>query len=374
MISFDDEKQKEKLQELRRKEEENLAQIMAGRYGIAYIDLTIAPINIDALRTIEEKDAEGANIVAFDILDRKLKIAVLSPENPQTQLIIKSLENQGFVTTLYITSIESLKKAWKRYGDLSYSEKTRGGAIDISNEKINELISNIVHIENVHDLINKLLTETKGYRISNLLEIILSGALALNASDIHIEPGESAVTLRYRLDGVLVVIAEITAKVYQLLLSRIKLLSGMKLNVTGAQDGRFSILVTNSEIEIRSSILPSNYAESIVMRVLNPNSISVPLEALGIPPKLLALLEKEIAKPEGMILTTGPTGSGKTTTLYAFLKKVYTPDIKVITIEDPVEYHLPGIVQTQTSEEKRVYVFRRITFCIAPRPRRYYGW
>ncbi len=352
MVVFDDEKQREKLLELRQKEEENLAQTMAGRYGLDYVDLTVASINIDALRVINKEDAHAANVAAFDMLDRKLKIAILSPENPKTQTLLQSLESKGYVVMPYMASMESLQRVWKRYDDLSYSTQTHGGAIDISNEKINDLITSITHIENVRELISKLLAETKGYRISSLLEIILSGALALSASDIHIEPGETTVTIRYRLDGVLVVVTDITTKVYQLLLSRIKLLSGMKLNVTTAQDGRFSIIVTNSEIEIRSSILPSNYAESIVMRVLNPNSISVPLEELGIPPKLLKLLEKEIAKPEGMILTTGPTGSGKTTTLYAFLKKVFTPDIKIITIEDPVEYHLPGIVQTQTDEEK----------------------
>ncbi len=356
MAVFDDEKQKEKLMELRRREEEDLAQTMAGRYDIGYVDLTIAPINSDALRVVNQEEARAANLAVFDMIDRKIKIAVLSPSNPVTQTLIQSLEKKGYIPTVYMASVESLSKVWKRYSDLSYSQKTHGGAVDISNEQIDNLIKNITHIEDVRQLIDKLLAETKGYRISSLLEIILSGALALSASDIHIEPEAEAVKIRYRLDGVLVEITEFTAKVYQLLLSRIKLLSGMKLNTSGAQDGRFSIIVTNSEIEIRSSILPSNYAESIVMRVLNPSSISVPLEALGIPPKLLALLEKEINKPEGMILTTGPTGSGKTTTLYAFLKKVYTPDIKIITIEDPVEYHLPGIVQTQINEEKN-YTF-----------------
>ncbi len=190
------------------------------------------------------------------------------------------------------------------------------------------------------------------YKISHLFEIVISGALALGASDVHIEPEEKSVRIRYRLDGVLTEILRIEKDVYHLLLSRIKLLSGMKLNLKGAQDGRFSIVVGDAEIEIRSSILPSAYEESIVFRVLNPKSISVPLESLGIPPKLLEILLQQIDKPEGMLLTTGPTGSGKTTTLYAFLKKVYSPEIKIITIENPVEYHLQGIVQTQIDADK----------------------
>jgi type II secretory ATPase GspE/PulE/Tfp pilus assembly ATPase PilB-like protein len=144
---------------------------------------------------------------------------------------------------------------------------------------------------------------------------------------------------------------------YGLLLSRIKLLSGLKLNVKSeAQDGRFSIKIGDGEIEIRTSILPGAYDESIVMRILNPKSIQVPLEDLGINQKLLNVLLKEIDRPNGMVLTTGPTGSGKTTTLYAFLRKIYSPEVKIITIEDPIEYHLKGIVQTQVETEKN-YTF-----------------
>ena len=135
-------------------------------------------------------------------------------------------------------------------------------------------------------------------------------------------------------------------------MSRIKLISNLKLNLTGAQDGRFSIKVIDSEIEIRTSLLPGAYDSSVVLRVLNPKSISVPLVDLGINQKLLDTILHEVSKPNGMMLITGPTGSGKTTTLYALLKKVHTPEIKIITIENPIEYHLPGIVQTQTDEKK----------------------
>jgi type II secretory ATPase GspE/PulE/Tfp pilus assembly ATPase PilB-like protein len=142
------------------------------------------------------------------------------------------------------------------------------------------------------------------------------------------------------------------APIYALISSRIKLLSGLKLNIKNqAQDGRFSIVVNEKEIEIRVSILPGAYAETIVMRILDPNSISVGLEQLGFDKYLMEIFRKEIAKPNGMILNTGPTGSGKTTTLYAFLREVSEPGIKIITIEDPIEYHLPGIVQTQVSKD-----------------------
>ena len=140
-------------------------------------------------------------------------------------------------------------------------------------------------------------------------------------------------------------------------MSRIKLTSGLKLNVHNqAQDGRFSIRTNETTIEVRTSVIPGTFKESIVLRILNPKSLSISFENLGMEKKLLETLNKELIKPNGMILTTGPTGSGKTTTLYAFLKKIYTPETKIITLEDPVEYHLSGIVQTQV-EESRGYTF-----------------
>jgi type II secretory ATPase GspE/PulE/Tfp pilus assembly ATPase PilB-like protein len=166
-------------------------------------------------------------------------------------------------------------------------------------------------------------------------------------------PEELYARLRYRLDGMLTDIISLDPSTYALLLSRIKLLSNLKLNTKGkAQDGRFTIRVNDTEIEIRTSLLPGAYNDTIVLRILNPDAISVPLDQLGIHPRLLKVLEHQISKPNGMILNTGPTGSGKTTTLYAFLKKIHSSDIKIITIENPIEYHLPGIVQTQTDTEK----------------------
>jgi type II secretory ATPase GspE/PulE/Tfp pilus assembly ATPase PilB-like protein len=189
------------------------------------------------------------------------------------------------------------------------------------------------------------------------LETIVAGALAVDASDVHLEPEEGYVLLRYRLDGVLQELTRFDAETYALLLSRIKLISGMKLNIKkDSQDGRFSIHLPIGDVEVRVSILPGAYNESIVMRLLNPKSISVPLESLGIPTKLLDILKKEMDRPDGMILTTGPTGSGKTTTLYAFLKRVHNPGVKIITLEDPIEYHLPGIVQTQINDKGYTFV------------------
>jgi len=189
-------------------------------------------------------------------------------------------------------------------------------------------------------------------RITEILEIILGGAVFLNASDLHIEPEENKIKLRARIDGMLQDVIELDQKVYKLLLSRIKLVSGLKLNIADRpQDGRFSILIDNLVIEIRASTLPAEYGEAVVLRILNPKSL-VEIESLGLRSDLLKVFEEEIKKPNGMIIVTGPTGSGKTTTLYAFLKKIQKPEIKIITLEDPIEYHLEGISQTQVAPEK----------------------
>jgi len=187
---------------------------------------------------------------------------------------------------------------------------------------------------------------------TELLSIILAGAINLDASDIHIEPEEKQAKLRVRVDGILQDILFFDLKIHKALISRIKLLSKLKLNVTDRpQDGRFSILLGAIPIEIRASSLPAEYGESIVLRILNPKSL-INVEALGLREDLSKIFNKEIKKPNGMIIVTGPTGSGKTTTLYAVLKKLNKPEVKIITIEDPIEYHLEGISQTQVDSKK----------------------
>ncbi|MFA6095583.1 MAG: ATPase, T2SS/T4P/T4SS family, partial [Candidatus Paceibacterota bacterium] len=351
-VNFDEEKQDKKLDESRKREEIDIAQIVAARYGLEYVDLMPVPINMDALRLIPDAEARDAKVAAFSLIGKRVLVAAISPINPKTVQAIDRLSAKGYEVTTVVTSSEGLEKAWARYKDLSFSIETKAGALDVSSEEIKGFLATIHTIEDVKKNILEIIKLKKGFRISKILEVVLSGALATKASDIHIEPEEDYARLRYRLDGMLTDITVFDLETFGLILSRIKLLSGLKLNVKAeAQDGRFSVHIAD-DIEIRTSILPGAYNESIVLRILNPKSISVPLEELGIPEKLLGILMKEIAKPNGMILTTGPTGSGKTTTLYAFLRKIHEPGVKIITIEDPIEYHLPGIVQTQANPDK----------------------
>ena len=351
-VQFDEEKQNERVRTLHGKEEEELAETLASHHGVPYLDLSSQPINIDALRVIKEQDARDAEMAVFNITDKNIDVAVLSPQNSKALEMIEDFKRRGYNPEIFMVSHASLNKVWERYKDLSYSSETKSGALDISSDEIAETTKKINSLEDVTKLVQGVLSMKKTYRISKVLEIILAGAVTLKASDIHFEPEEADLRLRYRLDGVLTDVLHFDLETFQLLLSRIKLISELKLNVKNrAQDGRFSIKLGDEEIEIRTSLLPGPYGESVVLRVLNPDAISVELGSLGIHPVLLKELEKEIKKPNGLILTTGPTGSGKTTTLYAFLKKIYNPEIKVVTIENPIEYHLEGIVQTQADPE-----------------------
>jgi type II secretory ATPase GspE/PulE/Tfp pilus assembly ATPase PilB-like protein len=220
--------------------------------------------------------------------------------------------------------------------------------IKISSEIGNEIKKKIKSVLDFKEEVDKFSTKS----VSDLSEIIMGGGVSLDVSDVHLETEKERVKIRARCDGILQDVTTLDRKIYQGLLSRIKLLSGLKINIINRpQDGRFSVFYDGQTVEIRVSTLPSEYGESIVLRLLNPKSL-ISLDALGLRKDLLALLKKEIKKPNGMIIVTGPTGSGKTTTLYAFLKQIHGPEIKIITIEDPIEYHLDGISQTQVSPSK----------------------
>lgn len=352
-IHFDEEKQSAKLKQLLLDEEEVSMQILANKYDLTYIDLTKIPINSDGLKLIEEEVARKSLVAIFDIVGTKISIAVHSPASMETKDVLDSLERNGYKVSVFISSIHSLDKAWERYKDISFASETEAGSLDISNQEIEDLVQRAEKLEDVAGWIKEALEMKKTHRVSKLLSIIMAGALSTKSSDVHIEAGELDARLRYRIDGVLTTVAEFNKETYELALSRIKLLSGLKLNIKeNSQDGRFTVKIKNTEIEIRTSTIPGSYGESIVMRILNPEAIMVTMDKLGMTKRFLEAIRKEIARPNGLILTTGPTGSGKTTTLYAFLREVSNPEYKIITIEDPVEYHLPGIVQTQVEEGK----------------------
>ena len=357
MALFDEEKQNKQLDDLHKQEEEQLvASLAQSKYNLPYIDLYRLGIDNEALRAIPEKDARAMKVAQFKLVGKSIYIAVRSPSPELLSKLKEDMERRNLVAVFYMVSIASLEKVWSRYKEISMAESSQVGGLEISLEILKDTAKNINRMQDIEKLINAALEDNKIHKISRILEIILAGAIAIKASDIHIEPEKDKCRLRLRLDGVLQDVNFFESDVYQLLNSRIKLLSGMKLTSKLAQDGRFNIMEGEEEISIRSSLIPGSYGESIVMRILDPKAIQVKFEELGIEPYLFKIAQEEIAKPNGLILVTGPTGSGKTTTLYAFLRKIYSTEINIITIEDPVEYHLDGITQTQVNLKKE-YTF-----------------
>jgi len=356
-LQFAESKQMVRLRQLKALQAEKLVKAMASKHGVGYVDLANVPINTDALKVIPEDRAKRAGMAGFNLSDRKLAIAVVSPHNPEVARELARLREKKYAPMVFMASRQSLDKAWERYGDISYAVKTEEGVIDISSADINDILSQVGSIEQAKALLDQALASKQAYRVSKVIEIILYAAYALGASDIHVEPTEKQVGVRYRLDGILTHITDFDLATYQRILSRIKLTAGLKLNIReNAQDGRFSIKLTDYDIEIRTSTLPDAYGESIVMRLLDPRAISVSLKSLGMQPDLLERMQREIARPNGLILNTGPTGSGKSTTLFAFVKSIRSPQVKIITIENPIEYHVEGIVQTQV-DIKKGYTF-----------------
>src|SRR3989339_558195 len=357
MAKFDEEKQERQLEDLRKQEEEQLVATLAeSKYGLPYIDLYRLGIDNEALRAISEEESREMHVAPFKLFGKNIFIAIRTPSDDLQKKLKDDMERKNLVPVFYMASTASINKVWNRYKEISMAESSKIGGLDISGEVLRETAKKIEKIQDIQKMVTEALEGNKIHKISRLLEIILAGAIAIKASDIHIEPEKERGRLRLRLDGILQDVNFFGLDVYRLINSRIKLLSGMKLTSKIAQDGRFSIMEEKEELNIRTSLIPGAYGESIVMRILDPKAIQVKLEELGIEPYLFSIIEQEIVKPNGLILITGPTGSGKTTTLYAFLRKIYSPEIKIITIEDPIEYHITGITQTQTNEA-RGYTF-----------------
>ncbi len=353
---FDSEKEDEKLAQVREHEEEDVARILSDKYGMTYADLSLTEIDGDALRTIPEEAARGAEVVAFAKTAKALSLAVHNPNNPALAKVKEDLLAHEYKIKEFLVSKKSLEKAYSRYADLSMTTESKVGEFMVSPEALEKLTSQTSSRAALISAFDAAVARSSLDRVSIILETLFAGAFGLRASDIHLEPAEATTHLRLRIDGLLSDIYSFDPKAYHQLNSRIKLLSGVKLNIANrAQDGRFSITKGGHQIEVRASFIPGNYGESIVLRLLDPETTKISYTDLGMHPKLLKQLEHEIRRPNGMLLTTGPTGSGKTTTLYSFLREIHRPEIKIITIEDPVEYHLDGIVQTQVDGKKYTF-------------------
>lgn len=351
--AFNDADQNQRLDDIHKEEEEELVKLLSDKYGLPYVDLKGLAPEPDAMQTVDENEARDAGAVPFKIVGKKLYVATLSPANKKLETLLVPLEEKGFDILLFLASHASLAHVYDRYKDLNQGQKVESGVLELTEAKMRQLMSTFETLPELKLAFDEIEQSNVLYKTTKLIEIIIAGALAFKASDIHIEPEEEHVRLRYRLNGVLSDIAFFDFTSLHNITSRLKLLSGLKLsNKTNAQDGRFSINLGDVEVEMRVSVIPGNYGESFVMRILDPRNAITNLDKINFSAKLREAIDKALARPNGVILTTGPTGSGKTTTLYAFIHTTYNPEVKIITIEDPIEYHLQGISQTQVEIEK----------------------
>lgn len=336
----------EKLKAIYDDSRERNTEIKAGGLGLPYVDLRKVNVEIGALGLIAEDTAREFGMVCFQIKNKQLAIAIL--DNTENVLkVIKDFEKQEYEIKLFVCSTSSLEYAFGKY---SLVAKTR------------EVITDVLEIGNYTNVdfkdLKDVLNQMDENNISLINATIFKSAIFAGVSDIHISPKETEAVLKFRIDGVLFDVASISSSLYLKLRDRIKLLARLKLNIQdGPQDGRFTIKDNSEDYQSRTSSIPSLFGEILVMRILSQKAIALSLGDLGLDSDEVKLMEGVISGPNGMVLVTGPTGSGKTTTLYSILKEKAKPGVNIITIEDPIEYQMKGINQTQV-DEKRGYDFQ----------------
>lgn len=306
--------------------------------GIPYVNLEKEMISSDILQIIPEPIAKKYNVVAFEKDGKNLKVAMKNPEDLQTIDFIR--KKTGLKITPCLTSEESIKSVLKQY---EKSLKAEFG----------DIISNDAEVAVADSGDEKDLEKiAQDLPIIRIVDTLLKHAILQSASDIHIEPDEKEVRVRYRIDGILHDAMTLPRQVLEGLVARIKVLSNLKLDEHRLpQDGRFKIEKDGYKISFRVSMLPVFEGEKIVMRLLDETSKGLTLEKMGLIGDALEVVHRAIKRPNGMILVTGPTGSGKTTTLYTVMDILNTPEVNISTVEDPIEYRMIRINQTQVNSK-----------------------
>lgn len=313
---------------------DQLRQLFSYILGIPFVNIEKEVIPKDILQVIPEPIAKKYKVVAFKKTGTELKVAMLKPEDIQTVDFIR--KKTGLRVSICITTEKGIENALKQY---EQSLKAEFGDI---------IEKNAAGVSG-DDALEKVAQELPVIRI---VEALLKHAILQDASDIHIEPDEKEVRIRYRIDGMLHDAMNLPKTVLAGIVARIKILSNLKLDEHRLpQDGRFKIDQDGRRIAFRVSILPVYSGEKIVMRLLDEGAKGLTLEAMGLWGEALEKIHRAIKKPNGMILVTGPTGSGKTTTLYTIMDILNTPKVNISTVEDPIEYKMPRINQTQVSPQ-----------------------
>src|SRR3989339_197941 len=326
--------------------EDELTKLKAYILGIPFVNLEEEKIPPEILHIIPEPIARKQNIVAFRKSGRNLEVAMLDPDDLQTVEFIKKKANLKILPRL--TSAESIKNVIRQYQKSLQAEF--GEMIAQETPSLTSSVIQAHPTEGEPQKEEELEKAAQEMPIIKILDALIKHAILQKASDIHIEPMEKDLIVRYRIDGILHEAMTLPKQIATGVVARIKVLSNLKLDEHRLpQDGRFKIVSDDYKISFRVSILPVYDGEKVVMRLLPENSNGFTLESLGFWGRNLEIIHGAIKKPTGLILVTGPTGCGKTTTLYTIMDIINTPEVNISTVEDPIEYRMPRVNQTQVS-------------------------
>jgi type IV pilus assembly protein PilB len=319
--------------------EEDLSKALALQFDMEFVDLDIAAVNPQVMEMMPESMMKEYQIIPIEHKDGRLKVAITDP------LDLESVDAIRFRLGMDIDCVLAAKAKVQQIIQ-AYTEQTESESVD---SMLQEFTSSDVDFVDSGEKGAEVHAESAP--IIRLVQLMITEAVRMRASDIHIEPMANRLRVRYRIDGVCVEREAPPKRLQGSITTRVKLLSGMQIEEKRVpQDGRIRMKLDGADLDFRVSTLPSYHGESIVLRILRRESIKMGLDALGFLPDDWEVFKKLIARPNGILLVTGPTGSGKTTTLYAALNDLNTPDRKIITAEDPVEYHISGINQCQVNE------------------------
>lgn len=332
---------------LREKEEET-ARIAASK-GFLYINLVGFPISDDAIVLIPREVSKQEKTLCFFNDGREIRFGSVNPTKKIEEMLAQALKEKTYEGTgkIYMISDHSFEVAEKNYDRIPEFKQSKYG-VEITGEQLNEMRKQVGDFGRLNIMIN----EEKN--MTDVFALMVAGAIESGASDIHIEAEENIIILKYRIDGVLQQAASLKKELWARLDSRVKTIAKLKINVSDVpQDGRISIyLGKDDKLDLRVSTLPTAFGESIVMRLLTSKASALTFDDLGLRGKSYNDLKLATDKTTGMIITTGPTGSGKTTTLYAILRKLNDGESKILTLEDPIEYRIAGISQSQIDHAK----------------------
>jgi len=317
--------------------EEKLVQAKAKLYNIPYVDLSTMPVDPSALATLPSEVADRFKVFPVS-LDKREKNLVLAMTDPLDLSAIEFIEKKtGFHVSPRSASPDKIEDFIQTRYSTSLTQEVTAALREVAPEDIAERTVNLNQGEFIRE-----------EKVAQIVRQILDFAIKSRASDVHIEPQETSTRVRYRIDGILVEKLTIPHELHDSLISRIKILSGMKIDEKRVpQDGRFNFKGSDAEVDLRISSLPTTWGEKIVMRLLKKSGGVPELTDLGLRGRGLKSLQDAILRPHGIIIVCGPTGSGKTTTLYSIISHISTPKVNIVTLEDPIEYKIPGVNQVQ---------------------------